>query len=202
MGNYCGPKVRLSRSLSVPIAETPKHINMKRTTRPGMHGYRPARRTLYGRQLAEKQKLALYYNIRDGQFRRYMQKAVQSKVNTPEALQEMLETRLDNVIRRLGWARTIWQARQMVSHGHFKVNGRRVDRPGYGVSPGDAITTKDSSKPYVKQCIAECTEAVVPAWLQPDNEKCEAQVLRVPTPEDVRLPFEVDYTPVIELYTR
>ncbi len=202
MGNYCGPKVRLSRSLSVPIAETPKHINMKRTTRPGMHGYRPARRTLYGRQLAEKQKLALYYNIRNAQLRRYMTTAVQSKVNTPEALQGMLETRLDNVIRRLGWARTIWQARQLVSHGHMKVNDRRVDRPSYGVTAGDTITVKDSSKAYVKSCIAACTEGVVPAWLQPDNERCEAQVLRMPAPEDVRLPFEIEYSLVVELYTR
>ena len=202
MGNYCGPKVRLSRSLGVPIAETPKHINMKRTTRPGMHGYRPARRTLYGRQLAEKQKLALYYNIRSAQLRRYMQAAVQSKVNTPEALQEMLETRLDNAIRRLGWTRTIWQARQLVSHGHLKVNGRRVDRPGYGVIAGDVIAVKESSKPYVKQCIASCTEAVVPSWLTPDNDKCEARVVRMPAPEDVRLPFDIDYSLIVELYTR
>ncbi|HSW44898.1 MAG TPA: 30S ribosomal protein S4 [Phycisphaerae bacterium] len=202
MGNYCGPKVRLSRSVGAPIAETPKHTNMKRTTRPGMHGYRPARRTLYGRQLAEKQKLAMYYNIRNTQLRLYMTKAVQSKVNTPEALQEMLEARLDNVVRRLGWARTIWQARQLVSHGHLKVNGRRVDRPGYSVTAGDQITVKDSSKPYIKQCIASCTEALVPAWLQPDNERCEAQALRMPTPEDVRLPFEIDYTQVVEFYTR
>ena len=202
MGNYCGPKVRLSRSLSVPIAETPKHINLKRSTRPGMHGYRPARRTLYGRQLAEKQKLAFYYNIRNAQLSRYMEKAVNSKVNTPEALQEMLETRLDNVIRRVGWARTIWQARQLVSHGHFKVNGRRVDRPGFCVNPGDMITVKDSSKSYIKDCIAACTEAVVPAWVTPDNDKCEAQVTRLPTPEDVRLPFEIDYSLIVELFTR
>jgi len=202
MGNYCGPKVRLSRSLGVPIAETPKHINMKRTTRPGMHGYRPARRTLYGRQLAEKQKLSLYYNIRNAQLRRYMQAAVRSKVNTPEALQEMLETRLDNVIRRLGWSRTIWQARQLVSHGHFKVNGRRVDCPGYGVVAGDVVAVKDSSKPYINLCIAACTEAVVPSWLTPDNDKCEAQVLRMPAPEDVRLPFDIDYSLIVELYTR
>lgn len=202
MGNYCGPKVRLSRSLSVPIAETPKHTNMKRNTRPGMHGYRPARRTLYGRQLAEKQKLAFYYNIRNAQLRGYMEKAVASKVNTPEALQEMLETRLDNVIRRLGWARTIWQARQLVTHGHFKVNGRRVDRPGYSVVAGDAITVKDSSKEYIKSCIEACTEGVVPAWLQPTNERLEAQVIRTPTPEDVRLPFEIEYSLVVELFTR
>ena len=202
MGNYCGPKLRLSRSLAVPIAETPKHMNPRRTTRPGMHGYRPARRTLYGRQLAEKQKLAFYYNIRNAQLRRYMQRAAQSKVNTPEALQIMLETRLDNVIRRLGWARTIWQARQMVSHGHLKVNDRKVDRPGYGVQPGDAIVAKDKSKPFVKGCAEACEEGMTPAWLTVGGNKCEAQVTRMPTPEDVRLPFEIEYSLEIELYTK
>jgi len=202
MGNYSGPKVRLSRSLGVPIAETPKHLNLKRSTRPGMHGFRPARRTLYGRQLAEKQKLACYYNIRDGQLRRYMNRAVSAKKNTPDALQEMLEVRLDNVIRRLGWARTIWEARQMVSHGHFQVNGRKVDRPGLPVSPGDTIVAKDKSKAYVRSCAQATEEGFVPAWLEADNEKCEARVTRTPTPEDVRLPFELNYSLIIEFYTK
>jgi len=202
MGNYCGPKLRLSRSLAVPIAETPKHLNPTRTARPGMHGFRPARRTLYGRQLAEKQKLALYYNIRNTQLRRYLQKAVKSKVNTPDALQVMLETRLDNVIRRLGWARTIWQARQLVSHGHFKVNGRKVDRPGYSVEAGDTIVAKDKSKAYIKACAEACEDAVTTDWLNVDSNKCEAQVKRLPTPEDVRLPFEIEFSHVIEFYTK
>lgn len=202
MGNYCGPKVRLSRSLGVPIAETPKHLNPKRTTRPGMHGFRPARRTLYGRQLSEKQKLAAYYNIRDTQLRLYMGKASKSKTNTPEKLQEMLECRLDNVIRRAGWARTIWQARQLVSHGHFYVNGRRVDRPGFSVDAGDVITVKDSSKAYVKSCAESCQDVLVPAWITVDSSKPEVQVQRKPIPEDVRLPFEVMYSMVIEYYTK
>jgi small subunit ribosomal protein S4 len=202
MGNYSGPKVRLSRSLGVPIAETPKHLNLKRSTRPGMHGFRPARRTLFGRQLAEKQKLAFYYNVRNTQLRKYLNKAVKSKKNTPDALQEMLETRLDNVIRRLAWARTIWQARQMVSHGHIYVNGRKVDRPGYPVKLGDQITAKESSKAYVKDCAQATEESFIPAWLEGDAEKCEGRVLRLPTPEDVRLPFELNYSLIIELYTK
>ncbi len=202
MGNYCGPKVRLSRSLGVPVAETPKHLNLQRSTRPGMHGFRPARRTLYGRQLLEKQKLAAYYNIRNTQLRHYMEKASKSKANTFEALQLLLETRLDNVIRRIGWARTIWQARQLVAHGHFLVNGRRVDRPGFAVSTGDVITVKDSSKPYIKACAESSSEAVLPAWLSTEMNKIEGQVLRMPTPEDIRLPFEIEFSAVIEFYTR
>jgi len=202
MGNYCGPKVRLSRSLGVPIAETPKHINLKRTTRPGQHGFRPVRRTLYGRQLAEKQKLAFYYNIRNTQLQRYLVQASKSKMNSQEALQQLLESRLDNVIRRCGWARTIWQARQLVAHGHFLVNGKKVDRPGLSVEPGDMINVKDKSKAFVKACAEMSADAVVPGWLTVDTAKGEAQVTRLPNPEDVRLPFEVDYAKVIEFYTR
>ncbi len=202
MGGYSGPKVRLSRSLGVPIAETSKHLNPRRTTRPGMHGFRPARRSLYGRQLAEKQKLAFYYNLRNAQLRRYMAEATRSKRSTPEMLQQLLETRLDNTLRRLGWARTIWQARQLVSHGHILVNGRKVDRPGYGVQPGDMITVKARSQKLIKACAESCEEPVVPQWLTADNNKWEAQVQRLPVPEDVRLPFEVDFAAVTEFYTR
>jgi len=202
MGGYNGPKVRLSRSLGVPIAETAKHLNLRRTTRPGMHGFRPARRSLYGRQLAEKQKLAFYYNLRNKQLRRYMAMASKSRRPTPEILQELLESRLDNTIRRLGWARTIWQARQLVGHGHFLVNGRKVDRPGYGVSAGDVISVKDKSKAFIKKCIEAADESLVPPWLTADNNRLEANVTRSPFPEDVRLPFEVDFASVTEFYTR
>jgi len=117
-------------------------------------------------------------------------------------LQQLLETRLDNVIRRAGWARTIWQARQLVSHGHFLVNGHKVDKPGYGVSANEIITVKDKSKALVKSCAESCSEALVPAWLNVDNGKWEIQVIRLPMPEDVRLPFEIEYSKVIEFYTR
>jgi len=202
MGGYIGPKVRLSRSVGVPIAETSKHTNPRRASRPGMHGFRPARRSLYGKQLTEKQKLAFYYNVRDKQLRLYMAKATRSKRSTPEALQEILETRLDNVLRRLGWARTIWQARQLVNHGHIQVNGRRVDIPSFHVSTGDVITVKDKSKGLVKRSLESVEERVIPAWLSSDDARLEGKVERMPFPEDVRLPFEMTYSLVIEYYTR
>jgi small subunit ribosomal protein S4 len=202
MGSYTGPKLRLTRSLGVPIAETAKHLSPRRTTRPGQHGFRPARRSLYGRQLAEKQKLAFYYNIRNKQLQKYMTIASRSKRPTPDVLQELLESRFDNVIRRCGWARTIWQARQMVSHGHFRVNDHKVDRPGFQVSPGDIITVKDKSKAFVKNAIEAADESFVPAWLNTDNNKLEVRVERMPFPEDVRVPFEVEYALVTEFYTR
>ena len=112
MGSYHGPKLRLTRSLEVPISETPKHVTPKRQKLPGAHGYRRSRLSLYGIQLKEKKKVAAYYNIRNAQFRRYLKEAQSARGSTTEALQRILETRLDNIVRRLRWARTIWQARR------------------------------------------------------------------------------------------
>ena len=202
MGNYTGPKVRLSRRLGVPICETAKHLNPRRPNRPGMHGFRRGRPTLYGRQLAEKQKLAFYYNVRDGQMRGYMHQARRSKRNTETVFQELLETRLDNVVRRLGWARTIWQARQSVAHGHFQINGRKVDRPSYRVKTGDVIVVKERSQKYVAACAESCEGPLPPEWLNTEENKLQASVTRAPAPEDVRLPFEIEYGLVVEFYGR
>jgi small subunit ribosomal protein S4 len=204
MGTYHGPKVRLTRRAGVPIAETPKHVSMRRPTRPGMHGRRRPRRSLYGEQLAEKQKLSDYYNLRDRQFTRHVEQAQAVRGSTTDALQQILESRLDNVIRRLRWARTIWQARQMVSHGHFYINGHKVDIPSYQVRPGEEITVKPGSEPFVRAAIeaAAETEVQVPAWLSVDNETLRAKVERLPAPEEIRLPFEIDVAKVIEMYTR
>ena len=202
MGNYTGPKVRLSRRLGVPIAETAKHLNLRRPNRPGMHGYRRGRPSLYGRQLAEKQKIACYYNLRDGQLRKYIASAAKSRRDSTAAIQELLETRLDNVIRRLGWARTIWQARQAVAHGHFQVNGRKVDRPSFRVKPDDVITVRDRSKKFVKDCAETCEGPLPPEWLSVDENKLEGRVTRKPAPEDVRLPFEIEFGLIIEYYGR
>jgi small subunit ribosomal protein S4 len=177
MGNYSGPKVRLSRALGVPIAETPKHMRLRRENPPGMHPMRRGRRSLYGRQLSEKQKLARYYNLRDGQLRRCMTEASRSRRTTPVVLHEILESRLDNVIRRLGWARTIWQARQMVSHGHFQVNGQKVERPSYRLSPNDKITVKERSAKFVRE----------------SSESAEFHL---------NLDFEIDYNLIVEYYSR
>jgi len=202
MGNYTGPKVRLSRRFGVPIAETAKHMRLRRENPPGMHGGRRSRPSLYGVQLTEKQKLMFYYNIRDKQMRRYMAEAQKSKLNAPEALHQVLETRLDNVIRRLGWSRTIWQARQMVVHGHFEVNGRKVDIPSFRVSTGDRIRVKDKSKKFVKATAETAEFQLNLDWLKRDEEKHEAEVTRLPTLEDSRIPFEINYNMIIEFYTR
>lgn len=201
MGHYTGPKVRLSRRVGAPVCETQKHIN-RRETRPGMHGFRRGRQTLYGLQLAEKQKIAYYYDVRDKQMRKYMSRASKGKTKADEALQQMLESRLDNIVRRAGWARTIWQARQMVAHAHFEVNGKKVDIPSYHCKPGDIVTVREKSQAFVKN-VAQTAEAVTTLeWLTVDENALKATVNRLPALEEVRLPFEVDYAKIIEFYTR
>jgi small subunit ribosomal protein S4 len=204
MGTYHGPKVRLTRRVGSPIAETPKHTAMRRPMRPGMHGRRRTRPSLYGERLAEKQKLCAYYNIRNRQFTRHVEQAQAISGSTTDALQQILESRLDNVIRRLRWARTIWQARQMVTHGHFYLNGHKVDIPSYLVRPGEEIAVKPGSEPFVRAALEAAGEAdlQVPAWLAADNENLRARVLRLPAPEEIRLPFEIDVAKIIEMYTR
>jgi small subunit ribosomal protein S4 len=177
---------------------------VRRPTRPGMHGRRRSRASLYGEQLAEKQKLCAYYDIRDRQFTHHIEQAQAQPGSTTEALQQILESRLDNVIRRLRWARTIWQARQMVAHGHFYVNGHKVDIASYQVRPGEEITVKPGSEPFVRAALEAAGEAAiqVPPWLSADSDNLRATVLRLPAPAEIRLPFEIDVAKVIEMYTR
>ena len=204
MGTYHGPKVRLTRRVGAPVAETPKHTNVRRARPPGMHGRRHTRLSLYGEQLMEKRKLSAYYNVRDRQFTRYVQEAQTTNEPSTDALQRILETRLDNVIRRLHWARTIWQAHQMVGHGHFYVNGHKVDRPSYQVEPGDEITVKAGDEAFVRSAIdgTENVDSKIPEWLSVNDDNLTAKVLRLPESGEVRLPFEIDLAKVIELYTR
>ena len=203
MGNYTGPKFRLSRALGVPVAETPKHITPRKATRPGQHGFRRQKPTLYALQLKENQKIAYYYNVQHKQLRRYMRMAAASKLTTDKVFQTLLETRLDNVIRRLRWARTIWQARQMVAHGHFLVNGRRVDIPSLRIKPGDVIEVKEKSKKFITTATEEALSLglTVPEWIASDQVGLKASITRLPEFDEVRLPFDVDYTKIIEFYT-
>jgi len=202
MGNYSGPKVRLSRRLGVPIAETVKHMSLKRPNRPGQHGFRSPRKSLYGRQLIEKQRLSFYYNVRDKQMNTYVKEVSKGVGSAADALRQILETRLDNVIRRLGWARTIWQARQSVAHSHFLVNGEKVNIPSYLVKAGDVITVTEKSKKFVTACAESCEEKLVPTWLEADDAKLEGRVLHLPDVEEIRLPFDLDYALIIEFYSR
>src|SRR5271170_6899465 len=125
MGRYTGPKVKLSRRVGVPIADVPKHT-AKELLLPGMHGYRGRRNTEYGIRLAEKQKLRFHYSMMERQFRRFLDIAKKSKGNTAKTMIQLLECRLDNVLRRLGVGRTIWACQQLVAHGHVIVDGQKT----------------------------------------------------------------------------
>lgn len=198
MANYTGPKVKLSRRVGVPISDTPKHTSKRQLTPPGMHGFRGRRLRDYGIRLNEKQKLRYHYNVLEKQFRAYVQEAARRKGNTGENLIVMLERRLDNVIRRLGWARTIWQARQVVAHGNITVNGRKVDRPSYPVKHGDRIAVKPRNQKYIRENMESLPGHDVQAWLSFDPSTLTANVVADPTPDQV--PFDVNMNLIIEFY--
>ncbi len=199
MANYTGPKVKLSRRVGVPIVDLPKHTSKRELNPNGMHGYRGRRLRDYGIRLNEKQKLRYHYNLMEKQFRRYLDEAGRAKGNTGEVLLRLLEQRLDNVIRRLGWARSIWSARQLVSHGHVMVNGRKVDRPGYQIKVSDKITIKkEKTQKIVRETLESLPGHQVPGWLGFDPSTLTASVNLIPTSDQV--PFDVNMNLIVELY--
>lgn len=198
MANYTGPKVKLSRRVGVPIADIPKHTSKRQLTPPGMHGFRGRRLRDYGVRLNEKQKLRYHYNVMEKQFRLYLDRASRAKGNTGDVLVTLLEQRLDSVIRRMGWARTIWAARQVVVHGHVRVNGQAVDRPSFQISVGDKITIRQKTHKLIRENMESLPGHEVPGWLSFDPSTLTATVTSVPTPDQV--PFDVNMNLIIEFY--
>ncbi len=197
MARYIGPKVKLSRRVGVPIADIPKHT-ARELELPGMHGYRGRRQTEYGVRLQEKQKLRYHYGVLERQFRRYMDMAKKSKGNTANSMIQILETRLDNVLRRLGVGRTIWATRQIVAHGHVLVDGVKTDIASYLIKPGQTITFKEKSHKMLRDNMEHNAGHNVPGWLEWNPAQLTAKVNALPTPEDV--PFEVNMNLIIEFY--
>ena len=197
MANYIGPKVKLSRRVGVPIADIPKHTGRQLTT-PGIHGYRGRRMKDYGVRLNEKQKLRYHYNVMEKQFRGYVDEASRRKGNPGQVLIILLEKRLDNVIRRLGYARTIWAARQMVVHGHVLVNGRKTDRPSFSIKVGDKIEIKEKAHKLVRENLESLPGHEVPGWLSFTPSDLSAAVVAEPTINEI--PFDVNMNLIIEFY--
>lgn len=156
----------------------------------------------YGLQLKEKQKVKFIYGVMEKQFRHYFELAEKQEGTAGENLLRFLETRLDNVVFRLGLSTTRREARQLVVHGHFEVNGKRVDIPSYRVKAGDVITLCEKSKKSKKfEMIIEATHGrVTPTWLDMDKEKISAKVVRLPNREDID--FEVEEHLIVELYSK
>jgi small subunit ribosomal protein S4 len=178
----------------------------KRAYPPGAHGPKQARRrprlSSYGIQLREKQKAKRLYNIVEKQFRRYFDEAARKKGDTSEVLVQLLESRLDNVVYRLGFAKTRRQARQIVSHGLVVVNEKRVDIPSFRVSVGDIIGIKESKKEkgVIKENSEGLAKVETPKWLSLDAAVMSGKVTSVPEGEDLRQVF--DPTLIVEFYSR
>lgn len=200
MATTIGPKVKLSRQLGVPISDNPKHLNSRRLdTPPGGTAKRMRRLSDYGVRMREKQKLRYYYNIKERQMRIYVAEAGRRKGNTGENLIEILERRLDNVVRRSNFARSIWQARQMVNHGHVTVNGRKVDIPSYQVCPGDVIGIRPSSKEWIGRNVELQGGEVRTEWLSFNKDALEVKV--TDKPKTAALPFDFQVGMIIEFYS-
>ena len=169
---------------------------------PGQHGQGRSKTSEYGSQLREKQKVRRYYGVLEKQFRGYFKRAKSMEGQTGENLMTILETRLDNVVFRLGFARTRKEARQMVTHGHICVNGRRVDIPSFRVRPGELVSVAPKAKELlvVKSALVSNERVQVPAWLEIDIEKLQGSVLSLPTRDQIDL--DINEQLIVELYSK
>ncbi|QGP91812.1 30S ribosomal protein S4 [Neomoorella glycerini] len=174
----------------------------RRSYAPGQHGQARKKLSEYGLQLREKQKARRIYGIMERQFSNYFEKAERMKGVTGENLLILLERRLDNVVYRLGFADSRAQARMLVRHGHFTVNGHKVNIPSYLVRPGDVIAVREKSKesPLFKEIAAAAAHRTVPAWLKSDPAALEGHVFALPTREQIDVPVQEHL--IVELYSR
>ncbi len=174
----------------------------RRNYAPGQHGQKRAKLSEYGTQLREKQKTKSYYGVGEKQFRGYFEMASNRKGITGENLLQILESRLDNVVYRLGFGASRAQARQLVNHGQFAVNGKKVDIPSYLVKAGDVITVRENKKDNgaIKVNVEANASRPVPAWLELNNETLSGKVIRLASREDVDIPIEEHL--IVELYSK
>ena len=174
----------------------------RRNYAPGQHGQKKKKLSEYGTQLREKQKTKAYYGVQEKQFRKYFEMASNKKGVTGEELLTLLESRLDNVVYRLGFGSSRAQARQLVNHGHFEVNGKKVDIPSYLVKAGDVVAVREIRKDNktIKENVEVNSARPVPAWLEKDNEKLSGKVVRLASREDIDIPVEEHL--IVELYSK
>ncbi len=199
--NYNGPKVKISRKLGINLTPKAKKITGKKNYPPGQHGASKRRNKLsdYGKQLLEKQRLRFQYNISERQMANYYKKAAHMTGNTGDLYIQILESRLDALVYRAGFARTMYAARQYVGHNHVMVNGKRVNVPSYHISVNDVISIKAKSQKM--ENIQESVRAVnAPAYLEVSKADFTAKLLYVPPKEEV--PVIVEIPLVVEYYSR
>ena len=208
MARYRGSVCRLCRREGAKLflkgsrCLTEKCAIDRREYPPGQHGQRRPRVSEYRIQLREKQKLKRIFGLQEAQFRGVFYKAERKQGVTGELLLQLLERRLDNVVYRLGLAASRNEARQLVTHGHFLVNGRKVDIPSYLVRIGDVIAVKERSKKLVsfERAIATIDARTIPQWLEVDKTQYRGEVKALPMPDDIALPVNAQL--VVELYSR
>ncbi|HSN81179.1 MAG TPA: 30S ribosomal protein S4 [Polyangiales bacterium] len=204
MSRYTGPRVKRMRALGIDLPGLSRKSMWDRPYPPGVHGPKSARRRKmsdFKKQLLEKQKLRFNYGLNEGQFMRLYREAVHSKEPSGDKLLELLERRLDNTVFRAGFAPTIPAARQLVCHGHFLVNGRRLDIPSYRVREGDVISLRERSQSLVAvDASLEDVRLARPDWIEFDETKKTATIKSLPKVDSVPFPLEIDL--VIEYYSK
>ena len=193
-----GPKHRMCRRVGGPVCGRPNCPTSKRPYPPGQHGRARRRLTEYHMRLLEKQKLRAMYGVGERQFRRYFHEATRRKGVTGQELLRLLETRLDSLVLRLGFAQTLPQARQLVSHGHILVDGRRVDVPSATVRAGQSIEASAAARNFL--AVREALEVTPdpPPYLDRDKEAVSGRLAREPERAEIPLPVEVDERLIVE----
>ena len=202
MARYTGPRTRISRRFGIPIFGPSKYLE-RRNYGPGVHGPKSRRKnTDYALGLIEKQKFRYYYGLMERQFRGIYEKALKRRGITGETMLQILETRLDNVVFHLGFGNTRAAARQLVGHGHVKVNGRKVNISSYALKVNDVIEVKESnvSRQLATKSLEISTSRVVPDWLSLDKNTFKGTVMRIPTRDEIQ-PIANEQA-VVEFYSR
>ncbi len=199
MSRYTGPVYRKARRLGFSTLESGKELR-KRTSAPGQHGTSRKKLSEYGIQLQEKQKVRLMYGLTEKQFRKTFEAAGKKKGIHGTNLLIMLESRLDNIVYRMGLAKTRRASRQIVNHGHILVNGKRVDIPSYQVKPGDTVSVRGSSQnhPVIKECLESHLGTV--SFVTFDAKKMSGTYVRYPEREELNA--EVNESLIVEFYNR
>ena len=208
MARYIGSKCRLCRREKMKLflkgerCYTDKCAFERRQYPPGHHGQGRTKFSDYGEQLREKQKVKRMYGVLEKQFRNYFKYAASKKGVTGENLLIVLESRLDNMVYRLGFAASRSEARQLIKHGHFLVNGRKVNVPSYLVKPEDVIQLREKSRKIAKiqEAIETAAQRGVPAWLEMNGEKFEGRVVSLPRREEITIPIKEQL--IVELYSK
>jgi small subunit ribosomal protein S4 len=202
MARYTGPRTRISRRFGIPMFGPDKYLE-RRNYGPGVHGPKSRRKhTDYGLGLIEKQKLRYFYGLMERQFRGVYERALKRRGVTGEQMLQILETRLDNVVYHLGFGITRSAARQMVNHGHVKVNGRKVNVPSYALKVNDVIEVRESnvSRQLATKNLELATSKVVPDWMTLNKDAFKGTIVRVPTRDEIQ-PIANEQA-VVEFYSR